>query len=417
MGVMKAWKMEQEERGYWSVGDKYVCADCFDDYAISQFITDHAVEKKCDYCGQTSSRRRIAAPMDDVIGHIVEGIKYEWGQPDNEGVPYESAEGGYQGEVIDNWELLFDELAIVDDCGSELADDLRNAIMDCGWCQRNFFGLPPDKALIYGWEEFCQKVKGQTRYTFFRARDLLRRYRGPEEIPASRMLDELGSVIAKTNMLLKVRKGTRIIRVRPTEAGQRFVSATDLGSPPLNKALQSNRMSPAGISMFYGTFDQETAILETCKGVPYATVGHWETLRPFWVVDLTELPPVPSLFDVNKRGLRPAIKFLHSFVGDLSKPIDPDTGQQEEHVEYVPTQIVTEYFRFLFRYRGRLAVKGLYYRSSRTGKKTCVLFFENEDCCDQKPSSKSRFDEPKWLRLVRHSRRSLTSQHYPITTA
>jgi hypothetical protein len=39
-------------------------------------------------------------------------IRQEWGDPDNEGVPWESAEGGYQGNVIDSWDLFSEELEL-----------------------------------------------------------------------------------------------------------------------------------------------------------------------------------------------------------------------------------------------------------------------------------------------------------------
>ena len=109
MGYMKRLWEEQIARGFDFVGDKYVCADCFNDYAIRKFINDNAKEKVCSYCGAHSSEP-IAAYIDEIIGFIVEGIESEWGDPDNEGVPYETAEGGYQGKVIDSYDLIKDEI-------------------------------------------------------------------------------------------------------------------------------------------------------------------------------------------------------------------------------------------------------------------------------------------------------------------
>jgi hypothetical protein len=51
-----------------------------------------------------------------------------------------------------------------------------------------------------------------------------------------------------------------------------------------------------------------------------------------------------------------------------------------EHVDYVPTQIVTEYFRHRFRLSGGGSLDGIKYRSSRTGQPACVLFFDSDDC-------------------------------------
>jgi DNA-directed RNA polymerase subunit RPC12/RpoP len=101
MGYAKQKLLEAQERGWSSIGDKFVCAKCFDDYALSQLVTENAAEFKCDYCGHRSRKKPIAAPMDEVMEAIDEGIRSEWGHPDDEGIIYESAEGGYQGTVID----------------------------------------------------------------------------------------------------------------------------------------------------------------------------------------------------------------------------------------------------------------------------------------------------------------------------
>jgi len=68
-------------------------------------------------------------------------------------------------------------------------------------------------------------------------------------------------------------------------------------------------MSPAGIAHFYGAFDAETAIAEVWDG-PRAgrevvTVGKFTNPTTLPVVDLARLPEVPSLFDAERRHLRP----------------------------------------------------------------------------------------------------------------
>src|SRR5262249_23506696 len=59
----------------------------------------------------------------------------------------------------------------------------------------------------------------------------------------------------------------------------------------------------------------------------------------------------------------------------LAKPIKKD---DREHIEYVPTQVVTEFLRHEFRTEGGHRVKGIIYQSARNGKgKCCVLFVRN----------------------------------------
>jgi hypothetical protein len=53
-----------------------------------------------------------------------------------------------------------------------------------------------------------------------------------------------------------------------------------------------------------------------------------------------------------------------------------------EHVEYVPTQIVTEYFRRVFPQENDGVVDGLLYRSSRRDGTCCVVFAKSSDVAD-----------------------------------
>ena len=159
-------------------------------------------------------------------------------------------------------------------------------------------------------------------------------------------------------------------------------------------------MSPAGIPMFYGSLDAKTAIAETYdkKGIikSYVTVATFKTLKAFKVLDLTSLPEMPSLFDPSKRHFRAPFIFIRSFLADFSKPIERDG---REHIEYVPTQVVTEYFRHIVRDEAGDIVRGIVYPSARRKKgKSCVLFFENKDCVQDTVTDET--GRGKWLSMV-----------------
>ena len=140
-------------------------------------------------------------------------------------------------------------------------------------------------------------------------------------------------------------------------------------------------MSPAGIVMFYGAFDSETAIWETFQpNREHATnkvvsVAQFRSNRPLTVLDLTNLPSRPSFF--GDYEMHHAISFLWDFNQDLTKPIARD-GM--EHLDYVPTQIVSEYFRHRFETEGGSLLDGIVYLSSKTSSPACVLFFDQYDC-------------------------------------
>lgn len=135
--------------------------------------------------------------------------------------------------------------------------------------------------------------------------------------------------------------------------------------------------------MFYGAFEAATAEAET-REPPGDTgrvlsVGRFEVARDLHILDLSVLPPIPSIFDEDMSALRPGLIFLRKFAEDVARPIEKDG---REHIEYVPTQIVTEYFRRVFTQPGEPALDGVVYRSSRADGACCVLFLRQSDVKD-----------------------------------
>ncbi|MEZ8193165.1 RES family NAD+ phosphorylase [Vibrio sp. 1F279] len=58
--------------------------------------------------------------------------------------------------------------------------------------------------------------------------------------------------------------------------------------------------------------------------------------------------------------------------------------EDRAHIDYVPTQIVTEYFKLIFKYENELSFDGIIYPSSKSkGKKAIVLFANSENCVDK----------------------------------
>jgi hypothetical protein len=253
-----------------------------------------------------------------------------------------------------------------------VADALRGEFFS----RLHYFMLPRREALRYGCDRFVEQVKHKTRYLFLGEDD--EDYH-PDDIPPTRMLDELGAEIRAVGCVQAITAGTPIVRVRVDDAAQRHTTATALGTPKREYALQPNRMSPAEIPMFYGALDCDTALRETVNPADVrgkvATIGTWVPTRDLQMLNLTSIGPVPSMFDEEDRHLREAIAFLRAFAAEVSLPV-----RGTEHIDYVPTQIVTEYFRHRYRTDGGDRVDGITYTSSRTGEPACVIFAESDDC-------------------------------------
>jgi hypothetical protein len=80
------------------------------------------------------------------------------------------------------------------------------------------------------------------------------------------------------------------------------------------------------------------------------------------------------VFSTSHTDERADLSFIAEFASDLSEPVDQDG---REHIDYVPTQIVTEYFRRLFPSK----VDGILYASCQNdGGRSCVLFVDNDGC-------------------------------------
>jgi hypothetical protein len=181
--------------------------------------------------------------------------------------------------------------------------------------------------------------------------------------------------------------GRILYRCRQHPIIEHLKTGEALTSPPTEVANQPNRMSPAGISMFYGAFTQGTSLAETLdysrKGDTHYTLGAFQTRQTLTVIDLSAIPPIPSVFDQAKWDELFPIRFLGDFVDDLVKPISRDS---KVHIEYVPTQIVTEFFRYALKgsKKKKIKVDGIIYPSSRVpGENACVLFFDHEESLGQ----------------------------------
>lgn len=149
-------------------------------------------------------------------------------------------------------------------------------------------------------------------------------------------------------------------------------------------------MSPAGIPKFYGAMDIETAIREVANDSDNNNVtwSQFELTADLLVVDFTRLPEEPSMFDPELGSQQRQIRFLRLFADQLSERIQPE----REQIDYVPTQIVTEYLLHVPNAGGR--IRGLIYRSSLTGSECVVLDVPNQHCVDH------RADTPGFLKLV-----------------
>lgn len=372
MGLTKRLLEEHEQLRY-SAPRKFVCHDCVEDQHLEQLLAEHEHEAECSYCGADD-----AADISVLLDAIQEAMSVDYTDPAEE-LPYDGSEGGYQGSSVNGSELAahFDDWTQDED----LFSDACAAFVEHDWCRRNYGGLDDREILQFGWEQFCRTVKYETRYVFsYQLHDADEH--DPSILMPGKMLDALGKVFQRFKMFSEIEPNTALYRVRVVDAGERPSSAVELGTAPADLANMPNRMSPAGIPMFYGALEISTALAETwdpaCAEGKEAAISTFRPTRTLRVLDLTTPLARPSPFDKSGRGQTKPIEFLQALARDFSKPVARDL---KAHVEYVPTQIVTEFVRRQLHRRLGEVIDGVKYCSSKTkGCPAIVVFADSNQC-------------------------------------
>lgn len=359
MSRVKDYWMELDERGFGEIPDNNVCGGCFEDYGMNSFVEHHGRLGRCSYCGCNNDR---VCKLEAILRHIVESIRTEWYLPEESGTPYDSEEGEWFAEPIDK-QNLFEE----DDFGAtgQLRDDIIGAI-DQEFYLKEF--VEPDDDNEMRWGDFKELVLKQSRFLFSTTR---------RNFEVDNFLSCIGQMVKQFNLVTQLSAGTEVVRARMFYAKDLPATLEKMGPPPYEKTI-SSRISPAGMVMLYAAGNLDTAIDEILPSekeiVCYAT---FSLLQPVYIVDFTKIKkiPVPSIYDINKRNLRYPLRFLRAFLTDFTKPVEKDG---REHIDYVPTQLVSEYIKFYITAENGSPVDGISYPCSK-GSGVSYAFFVDTD--------------------------------------
>lgn len=366
MGQEKHRMQMMEERG-WSAPDGFVCADCVEDDFLKGLVKQNLARKTCTYCGK-KALKDIACPAEALMPAIAGAVFHYFEDPVQAGVPYD--------EGLVDWGMPTSDVlrALSIDGNEKFVAAVANAFHHQMWVQAAggmWTGTHEHDELLDSWEHFVHTVKHRTRFHFHldTASDRV----GTSADSPGVWLDKLGSLVERARLVQSVEAGTPLFRARVRRGGAWSPSSETMGPPPVEVAT-SGRMNPAGISYLYTALEDGTALAEAVSAPPQDVVlATYSVARPLSVVDLCTLPPAPSIFDVEKLRLHDGLWFLYEFVREISKPVSKHV---DERIEYVPTQVVCEWFAQVFEPRGEGSrVDGLMYPSAvRPGGRNLVLF-------------------------------------------
>jgi hypothetical protein len=367
-------------------GDATVCDHCFSDEDLVERIKSYEKSGECSYCQKV---RKFVAPFNEIVEFIRERMETFYGLAVDQ-LPYESREGGYQSRHEDTYDCLYNSIGldITSDRDDLLRDELVDEIGDEVWCDYDWLALEIDESLLFSWEQFCNVTKSHRRFFFHRIGETDQHH--PDERSAFEFLHEVAELIQAHGFVRDLPKATIFFRARPNN-GRVWERATELGPPPAGHSLQSNRMNPPGIPMFYGSSSPALATGETRSSD--VTVGAFTAARALRVVDLAHLTPVPGVFSEATRKETQTLAFLHQLTEKMAEPVAQDN---RVNVDYIPTQIVTEFLRDFSFIEGQ--IDGIQYVTalSEPGFNT-VLFATQENVAD---ANGEHLSNHQWLQLT-----------------
>ncbi len=234
------------------------------------------------------------------------------------------------------------------------------------WCERDINGAP-GTVLAGGWTYFENVVKHQVR--FFLA-NIKWNHDNPSAPAPLEVLELLVKLVEARELFDTLPTGTVLHRVREVADGEQAPSRpTDFGPPPAGRSTQANRMNPPGISALYTSRTRDTCLQEIPIRSGYRRfVASLAVEHEIKLIDLTQIPAPPRLLAGAAPWTRHSLQFLDAFATMSAKPVARD---DREHIEYVPTQVVSEFLMHAFRPKGVLGMK---FGSTKRQDANVVLF-------------------------------------------
>lgn len=354
------------------MGEKqYLCLGEIQDASLRQELASYRDPGRCDFCGSTPGEGVV--DFGDFLEEVMSAVRWAYERASDAAVLFE--DGDWLAPTMTLPDIIREILGESDAVTASVAIVAEEYDDGNAWVRRDYPWPTAEHALYQGWDDFCAAVDASglsVLETGSTGQSLEFRKYGPRE-----MLDVIYHVARRTGRIVPLGADTTLWRSR-VSAEPIECTAAALGPAPSDRAA-ANRMSGARVSMFYGAEDALTAQCEVSAhhaGSSQVSVAtcRFSLLRDVWILDLVDLEPVPSIFDRRERELRPFYDFMHHFVEQVGRPLDPDDAEASG---YAYTQIFTHYLR-----HDTSLVRGIRFQSVQAQGVNCVLFVGPEECTD-----------------------------------
>ena len=320
-----------------------VCVHCFNDIELKQYIISNSTEKgECDYCkNETNSELLDTVELLDFFSEFISIFKL-----DPSGLPLVSI-------IQNDWNLFSYET----DFQSILADILSSI---------KYQFLDPLAQVSYiddiiectsYWEKLKEEIKWERRF-------LLKYENLTEELGWDRFFKKSVTLI----------NSDPLFRTRLHYSGdQNEFDKSEMGCPDKSKST-AGRANPQGIPYLYLSKEIETTLYEVrATYLDEVSVGTF-LIKSDSEIDLVDFTEVASAFlnidEIVECAKRIILKRYIS--ADLSKPI----RRYDSELEYIPTQFICEFIRFVSGADGILFNSSLYNQG-----KNIVLFEQDKVEC------------------------------------
>ena len=144
--------------------DSLVCAKCFADSGVHEFIEDNEIEAQCSFCNSKLGDAPVAL-LEEVVDHIRTCLYEEYDDAAGQ-LAYD--EGEYIGAHWDTKELLLDVIGLdlPRDRDEKLLAELVGRLEDITWCEKDAYGLDDRDRTRFSWALFCEVVMHRRRFFF-----------------------------------------------------------------------------------------------------------------------------------------------------------------------------------------------------------------------------------------------------------
>jgi len=331
-----------------------VCSNCFNDFELKSYIVSLSDNTgDCPYCKSSSVSLMAIEELLDFFSELLDIFSI-----DPDGVEIRKI-------LQSDWNLFTNEdiaTGVLTGVFEKIDHQVKNPTDKVSY-------LPNIKDNISFWDKLKEDVKWQRRYLL----DL-------------KNIEDFGWD-GFFNDTLTYNDSERFFRARiHYNENETTFSVDRMGSPPKDK-VSSGRANPQGIPYLYLSKSTKTTLFETrALFRDEISVGEFKVKdgSSIEIVDFTERASAFLGFSGNLAEYTKKIQLKRAISKDLSKPI----RRYDSDIEYIPTQFICEYIRYV------IGAEGILFNSSLDlGGQNIVLFNQDKiECINVKKYIISKLD-------------------------